>query len=353
MKLAACSVHAYDLPLVHMLRLGDGVLDRRAGWLVQVRTEDGREGWGEVAPLPGFSRETPREAWLDLQRTAPALRSLEFPDDDPVAAVAGRLNGVCSSVRCGVEQAVWTAAAGASPTASLWGAGGDRFSLCALLAGTPADIIGRAHELAGQGYRAVKLKVGRRAPAEDADLARRVFEVLGPTVRLRIDANRAWTMEDARAFASKLGDIPVAYVEEPLRQPSELTSFHDATGLRLALDETLQEGLPGTWLDVRGLAALVLKPMVIGGLQRVRDLVRQAADRGLDAVLSAAFESGWGIRALGWMAAGKPDVPAGLDTYRWLGADVLTPRLSLDAAEIPLASLAASELQHGRLRSVL
>ena len=353
MKLTDVSVHAYDLPLVHVLRMGDGILDRRAGWLVQVHTADGREGWGEVAPLPGFSRETAREAWLDLQRLVPSLAEVDLADADPVAAMAGHLAGVCSSVRCGLEMAAWSAAGGADPTRLFWGHSSPTFSLCALLAGSPADVVGRAHEVAGQGYRAVKLKVGRRAPAEDADLARRVSEVLGPSVALRLDANRAWAMDDARAFASRLGDVAVAYVEEPLRQPSELTGFHEATGLRLALDETLQEGRPGTWLDLRGLAALVIKPTVSGGLQRARDLWKEAASRSMVCVMSAAFETGVGIRALGWLAAARPDVAAGLDTYRWLAADVLAPRLALEGPEIALADLAGARVNPARLRRVL
>jgi O-succinylbenzoate synthase len=353
MKLTELSVHAYDLPLVQMLRLGDGMLDRRAGWLVQVRTEDGREGWGEVAPLPGFSRESPRDAWLDLQRHVPAWRGLELPDDDPVAAAAGRLAGACSSARFGLETAVWTAAGGADPAGHFWGRACTSFSLCALLAGSPADVLGRAHELAGRGHRAVKLKVGRRPAQEDADLVRRVREVLGDGPDLRLDANRAWSMEDAQAFARRVDGVAITYVEEPLRQPSELPRFADATGLRIALDETLQEGRPGTWLDVRGVAAIVVKPTVVGGLQHTRDLWKQAEARGIGCVMSAAFESGWGIRALGWLASARPEVAAGLDTYRWLAADVLAPRLALEGPEIALADLAASQLNSARLRRVL
>jgi O-succinylbenzoate synthase len=56
----------------------------------------------------------------------------------------------------------------------------------------------------------------------------------------------------------------------------------------------------------------------------------------MSTVISSTYESGIGILALIALAAGTGDqaVPAGLDTYRSLAADVLSPPLELPASKV-------------------
>ena len=64
-------------------------------------------------------------------------------------------------------------------------------------------------------------------------------------------------------------------------------------------------------------------------------------------VISSSFESGVGMVALAALASatGRGRVPAGLDTYRTLAADVLQPRLPLDASEVDMTALASCAWQ--------
>lgn len=352
MKLVRAACYAYELPLVRPLRLGDRTLTERSGWLVCVEADSGRVGWGDVAPLPGFSRESADDAWRDLQSVLPSLQGADVTDEDAIGQVSRAWPITSPSVRFGLETAVWTAATD-DPPALLWGRPADTVNLSALLAGTPDEMLARARELPSLGYRDAKLKIGRRAPAEDADLVRRVLDFLGPGVTLRLDANRSWAFAEAQAFAKALAGTQVTCVEEPLRDPARLADFHEATGLAFALDETLAGDFSDDCFGWPGLYALVVKPTLVGGVRRVRDLWRQAQDRGIVTIMSAAFESGVGLRALAWLAAGQADVPAGLDTHRRLAADVLDPRLELDAPDVQIAGLAAARIDLSRLRRVL
>lgn len=352
MRLAAVDCFAYDLPLVEPLRVGGREQATRAGWLIRVRDGDGREGWGDVAPLPGFSRESPAQAWRDLQAVVPSLVSASVDDADPVRDLAARLDNACSSVRFGIACAVWEAAAAGASGWRPWPASASAIAVCALLGGAPSHILERAHALAGRGYGVVKVKVGRQAPAADAAMVGQVAAILGGDVALRVDANRAWTLDQAVEFARAWTGRPPAYVEEPLREPSGLPRFHEATGLPLALDETVAER-EDAGLGWPGLRALVMKPTVCGGLQRARDLAASCAAKGIALVISAAFESGVGVRALARMAAGVGSAAAGLDTYRWLAGDVLTPRLDMARPMVELHTLEASIVDTTHLRRLL
>ena len=45
--------YTYELPYIRPIRIGNQIQDVRRGVLINVRDEDGNEGWGEAAPLDG------------------------------------------------------------------------------------------------------------------------------------------------------------------------------------------------------------------------------------------------------------------------------------------------------------
>lgn len=342
-------VFRYVLPLATPLVLGGVPVGHREGVLLRLEGASGAAGWGDAAPLPGFSEETAAEAAPALQRVGAALTGQAFSD---VASPEGDLARWLSthpappSVRCAVEGAVWDLAAaeeGMPLPALLSPRPHAVVPLNGLLGGEGEAVVEAAQRMRADGYRAVKLKVGRGAVDGDVARVRAVAAALGPSVALRLDANRAWTWRDAVAFAEGIAGVPVAYIEEPLSDPAALPAFAAETGLPVALDESLVAMAPDR-LDDQGYArAVVLKPTFLGGPVEALRLARRAAALGMEAVVSSAFESGIGLRLLVALAAslGAHPVAAGLDTYRRLAADVLVPRAALYGPAVDTAALFA------------
>ena len=119
--------------------------------------------------------------------------------------------------------------------------------------------------------------------------------------------------------------------------------FVDATGIAVALDESLLELRPDD-LERRGaIGAVVLKPTLPGGVERAREWIARALEMNVRPVVSGCFESGIGTLALAELAwsSTADAVPAGLDTYRWLEADVVRPRIPLRSGAIRWSGAAA------------
>lgn len=340
----------YRLPLSRALAMPSGAYAEREGVLLRLRDGEGREGWGEAAPLPGYSPDTLGEAvgalraWV-RDRTAAGSPSARWA----VAQARAELH----AVRCGVSLADAYGEPGAAPGSAV-----PTVFLNALLVGD-ADPVAAAAEARAAGYRAAKLKVGRGSPGGDAELARAVQAALGPAT-LRLDANGAWTLDEATAFAEALGDVLVEYVEEPLADPAELPELaRRAPHVRWALDENLGEAFADPALAA-AMRAAVVKPMLgpeyIG--QARRELAggiwtpRPETHRG-PVVVSSVFESGVGIRHLVALAAALGGAPVGLDTYRWLAEDVLTASLALGGPAVDVAAvLSPNPVGLGRLTPV-
>ena len=350
MKPTGHDLHRYSLPLTAPLRLKGMVLHHREGLLLRLTDGDGSEGWGEASPLPGFSHEGLDGAERGLRDLAVRAMGREVTESDlgpdgPLAAELDRLSPA-PSARFAFELALWNlyAASSRTPPAELASpVPRATVPLNALIPGSlpPEEAIRAARHALETGYETVKLKAGGRPVEEDVALVNGVYEELGDAAALRLDANRAWSFEEAAAFASGVAGLPIAYVEEPLADPGMLPSFARGHGLPVALDESLVGMGPGELGEHSYARAVVLKPTLLGGISPTLRLARRALDLGMTPVVSSAYETGVGTAALVALAAGIGDteVPAGLDTHRQLAEDVVAPRPDLPArADVPAAT---------------
>jgi O-succinylbenzoate synthase len=344
MRISSFGVFRYKLPLVEPLQMPRRQLYRREGLLLRLASDAGDVGWGEAAPLPGFSEERLQQATREafkLKRIATG-REIDgrwFEDNDDFSRLLDDPE-LSASTRFALEQAAWTLAAEQfeKPVHRLMmDDPHETLPLSRLLTGEPDDILDRLADLKEDGFRAVKLKVGRRPLDDEVQLVEQLDERLGAGVALRLDANRAWTPEEARRFADGIAGVDLDYLEEPLEDPDALPAFVEDTGLPVALDETMRSVSLVTLSDHADYAdTVVLKPTVLGGFSGLVYLADKATDLGLRPVWSSAYEAGIGMMGLVALAACADGdaAPLGADTYRWIEQDVMRPRIKVDASAI-------------------
>lgn len=312
-------VYRWQLPMDAGVVLRERRLKTREG-LYLCLSEGSCEGWGEIAPLPGFSRETRDEAeiallawvdrWLQGAETQPEMPSVAFGISCAQAELAGTLP----------ETADYRAA----PLCT-----GDPDELMLQLAAMP-------------GEKVAKVKVGLYEAVRDGMVVNLLLEAL-PDLQLRLDANRAWTPQKAQQFAKYVHPDyrpRIAFLEEPCRTRAEALAFARETGIAIAWDESLRE--PDFVLVAEaGVKAVVIKPTLTGSLAKVREQVQAAHALGMTAVISSSIESSLGLTQLARIAAWlTPQTIPGLDTLnlmqaqqvrRWPGSTL--PCVNVDALE--------------------
>ncbi len=355
MRITDAQLYRYRLPLTAPLSVGDRSLTERHGLLLRIVGLGGTEGWGDVAPLPGFSSESLSEARNQVRRVVPKLAGFELMGkgiEDVFRSLA--VNDTLPSVRFAIESAVveLLAAVRGESVLQVLGGGRQSVSLNALIPDSTEDLAAAAKRIRAQGFRAAKLKVARRSVEADASRVRTLHAELGEDVALRLDANRGWSYDDAVAFADAVSDVPLSYVEEPLRDPTRLAELADVTGLPIALDETTREYEPTILAHGLHIRAVILKPTLLGGIGVSREWARRAKKRGAVPVVSASYESGVGLRMLIALAASLSEVPAGLSTYTQFKTDVLRPRLALDGSEVNVEPIYSSKVDRSAVERV-
>ncbi|MDP9239115.1 MAG: o-succinylbenzoate synthase [Actinomycetota bacterium] len=185
------------------------------------------------------------------------------------------------------------------------------------------------------GCRTAKVKVAERGRplADDIERVAAVREAIGSTGRVRIDANGAWSVDEAVMAIGALQGFDLEYVEQPCRTLEEMALLRFRVDVPLAADESVRNATDP--LRVAGLAAadiVVLKVQPLGG---VRAALRVAEACALPVVVSSALETSVGIAAGVALAAALPDLPyaCGLATVHLLTADLVgDPLLPVDGA---------------------
>jgi L-alanine-DL-glutamate epimerase-like enolase superfamily enzyme len=185
-----------------------------------------------------------------------------------------------------------------APPSSLGGRLDSRHRGAVPLAAVVDDLEGARRAFAA-GIRCLKIKLG-----STDDLAR-VFAIAeaAPGAALRIDANRSWPRAEVAPRLAALADLPIDYVEEPCPGAHLLLSEPLAT--RLALDESLASLGPeelGAALASHALAAVVLKPTLLGGLSAALRLAELARRSGVAAIVSHGLEGPVGTAACAELA---------------------------------------------------
>jgi len=361
-KLAALTFSSYALALAAPFQTARERLEVRRGFLVRVRDNAGREGVGEAAPIAGFGMESLAEAGAALERWA-ALRPDAFPAQpssaqpssaQPSAAATvalpteldplrvaldpqGRVPTACHALECALAD---LAARQAGLPLYRWlltalGEGQrpvpDWLSVNATLAAlAPAEAARAAAELAAQGFGTLKVKVGVGGMAADAERVRAV-RAAAPRVRLRVDANGAWSRAEAAAWLERQAELGLEYAEQPLPREdlAGMAKLAASCPVRIAADEAvLSEEDARRVLDARAAHVLVLKPMALGGPLAALRVARMALAAGAAVVLTTSLEGVFGrtaalhVAAAAQALAGAQLLPAaGLATGHLLRED--------------------------------
>ena len=320
MRITSFRSRPFSLALRRPLPTAAGVVDCRRGRVLLLGDESGRVGLGEVSPLPGFSPESLEEAWASLE---------EFslpPLPEEASALAGLIESLAlpPSASFGLEMAALDLIGQRQgrPLAHLLSEEAQDWVPLSQLV---QDLAG-ARAAVNEGVGTLKIKVGHRPMAETGALLESIREALGPEIRLRLDANRAWSPAEATACLSQWRRLEIECVEEPLRSDclDQLSKLGEL-GVPLAADESLRSPSDLAQLSA-AFAGVVLKPLLIGGLHRSVMMAREAATRGLFVLVTTSLEAAVGRLGVAHVAAACPREAQrahGLGTGILLGEDLV------------------------------
>lgn len=305
---AIAAVDVLTLELPFRFSFGHALAERRSSTnvFVRLRLENGMVGYGEGVPREYVTGETVESALEALvERQVPALIGRELGDAGDVPALADEIPGTGPdgrldlAARCALELALLDAAGkhfDVSVSHWLEGAPSPEVRYDVVLPfSSPKKVAGLALVIRALGVKQVKAKVGGDLPKELASL-QTLRRFLGADVDLRVDANCAWTADEAIDVIAKLRPFRVSSVEQPL-PGDDLAGLQRVTAAveeAIIVDESLRTIEEGRALiEARACDSFNIRVSKNGGLLNSMRLAKMAADAGLFCVVGAQVgESG-------------------------------------------------------------
>jgi L-alanine-DL-glutamate epimerase-like enolase superfamily enzyme len=295
-KISAIRVYQVDLPLVEgRYSWSEGkFVEVFDSTVVELLTDDGNSGIGEVCPLgPFYLPAFGPGARAGIGELATTLIGQDPTAIGPINQVMDRALLGHPYVKSAIDMACWDLlgkTAGKSVCDLMGGKFGDSVALYRAISQRPADEM--AENVAGHradGYTKFQLKVGGR-PGEDIDRIHAAANILTEGEVLVADANTGWRVDDAARVVNAVRDRDV-YIEQPCRSYEHCLSIRKRTTLPFILDENID----GIAALLRGhqdgaMDVINLKISKVGGLTKAR----QIRDLCVSLNIPMTIEDSWG-----------------------------------------------------------
>jgi L-alanine-DL-glutamate epimerase-like enolase superfamily enzyme len=251
LQIASLRALLFRAPIATPVRTSFGIMHDRPAVLVRAEDRGGAVGWGEVwcnfpsvgaehrvrvlasviAPLvAGKSFATPTDAFETLTRQT-AVLAVQSGEPGPLAQVIAGVDVALWDLWARRAQAPLWKLLGGAPTVSVYASGLN-----------PEQAAALALRKREAGFRAFKLKVGF-GRAADLESLRDLREALGEDAPVMVDANQAWTVDEALEMANAMLPFRPRWIEEPIRADAPIsnwTALAKASPIALAAGENLR-----------------------------------------------------------------------------------------------------------------
>ena len=187
------------------------------------------------------------------------------------------------------------------------------------------EMLRRLEEKLEQGFRCVKLKIGAIDFDRELDLIKRIRQRFSHhEVELRLDANGAFSFDEALYKLELLSQYNIHSIEQPIRQGqwSFMAELCRESPLPIALDEELigvnDPEQKRQMLNIIRPRYIILKPSLHGGMAGTREWIQIARDMGIGSLITSALESNIGLNAIAQFCSAvygdRITMPQGLGT---------------------------------------
>lgn len=293
-----------------------GSFSVRKSWYVLIKSEDGRMGVGECAPLPGLSCDDIAGYEDILESACLALKQTHKIDYTRFENYPSVLFGLETALRHFDQNSfcLWD---------TEFSRGNKGIPINGLIWMGSFDYMReQIEEKLQKGFRCVKLKIGAIDFDKELELLASIRKHYpAERIQLRVDANGAFGPNDALDKLKALSAYDIHSIEQPIRQGQrdKMYELCRNSPIPIALDEELigvnQSQKKAELLDAIKPQYIILKPSLHGGIKGSEEWITLAENRGIDFWITSALESNIGLNAIAqWCSTYKSVMYQGLGT---------------------------------------
>lgn len=273
-------------------------IKERRGFILRLDDPDGFEGIGDCCPFPEFGSESIEDVENVLSDFKLKVRIDETEIEKSINNCLLNYNKL-PALRHGLEQAIINIICNKNKTTidNLLNLKlKKRVTVNAAIGFLNVDeSVKTARTLIEKGFTTIKLKIGRSNFEEDFSVIKLIRKTFGDNIKLRIDSNGNWNLDEAIINLMELEQFDIEYAEQPVTNLSDYIDLKKRTNIPLAPDESIRSVKEAKeFIKSGAVSYLILKPMMIGGLLPTLDIIKLAMAENITPVITSSFESAIG-----------------------------------------------------------
>lgn len=307
-------VKKYTLNFKFLAGTSRGTLKTKDSWILKVSDENGNTGYGEAGPLSGLSSEFGEDIgkfmidYLDKFRNLPEeildiIKSdYEIPSSVKFAMETALIDLINGGGRLIFDNSFSRYESKIPINGLIW-------------MGDFEFMNNQLEEKIKEGYNCIKFKIGAIYFEDEIKLIKSVRDRFSKDeVIIRVDANGAFSFDEALEKMKILSDLDVHSIEQPIKAGTWelMNKFIQKSSLDIALDEELigirEQSEKSDLLDTIKPDYIVLKPSLHGGIQETKEWIDLAEEREIKWWITSALESNIGLNAIAQLC-GEYDNP--------------------------------------------
>lgn len=183
------------------------------------------------------------------------------------------------------------------------------------------------------GFSCIKLKIGALDFGTELEILKNIRKKYPvSTLEIRLDANGAFAINEAAEKLERLSEYTIHSVEQPIKAGNweEMAEICRQSPIPVALDEELigviTEEKQKKLLSVIQPEYIILKPGLLGGLEKAQDWINMANQHKIGWWVTSALESNIGLNAIAqWTSSLNTSLPQGLGTGQLYTNNIPSP----------------------------
>ena len=330
LNISQFTVTPYSIPFVKPLQTSGNNYTHRDGVWLNLKWKN-YSGWGEAAPLTGFSEEVLKEVHYSLEGFHQAIDG-EIVEKDELFSLATVHTQGNPSACFAIETAL--------------------YDLLSQKEGKPLSLYLNPHahteiavngitgvHMPGDGFKLMKIKVGLRNIFDQIEQMEMLTQSFGENTLFRLDANGAFDLPQAIRFCKEMEAFNIDYIEQPL--PAEdlvdLAELSYHTEIPIAVDESLTDFISAEKIvEEQAANVFIIKPMISGGFRESGRIIQLARNENIRAVITSSLETSIGrLACLHLAAANEITEACGLATGELLNEDTDTSSIENGMIHVP------------------
>jgi L-alanine-DL-glutamate epimerase-like enolase superfamily enzyme len=319
-KIVKVEIYKLDIPFHAPFRIALGVKSAAHNILVRIFQQNGLYGVGEGAPTPYTTGETQA---ISLAAASDLARLMLGKDPGAIEARRQEMDAFLANnttTKCAFDMALYDLL-GKHLNVPLYRLlGGEKRSFetdQTIGIDTPTVMAEKAAAIKEQGFTAIKLKLGTNK-SDDIERVRLVRQIVGPEIKLRLDANQGWDPAEALGILRELTQFDIQYCEEPVRRwnNTALKRIRHSSPIPIVADESLFSDKDAFRLaSMQACDYFNIKLAKSGGLHTALKINAIGEGAGIRCMLGSMTETRLGLTAAAHLVSARPNIAfADLDT---------------------------------------